>query len=174
MNLVYQFTVPMFVRMLGALDSILEKADTWRKEQGIDERELLDMRFAPDMFPLSKQIQIACDHAKGATARLSGQTAPAHEDTEATIEELRARIQKTLAFVQSVPESAFEHALTQKITLPYFPGHHMEALDYARGFALGNFYFHVTTAYDLLRMRGLSVGKADYFGGFDILKPNAE
>lgn len=170
MNLVYQFTVPMFVRMLSALDMILAKAETWVQEQGIDEKELLGTAFAPDMFPLVKQVQIACDHAKGATGRLSLTEVPSHPDTEATIAELRARISKTLEFIKTVPESAFEKALEQKVTLQYFPGMYLEGLDYARGYSLGNFYFHVVTAYDILRMKGLPIGKADYFGGFDMMK----
>lgn len=174
MNLVYQFTVPMFTRMLSALDGILVRADAWAKEQGIDEKELLETRLAPDMFPLVKQVQIATDHAKGATARLSGGEAPKYEDTEMTIAELRERIKNTLAYLASVPESQFEGALDRTMTLPFFPGMYMDALDYARGYALGNFYFHVTTAYDILRMKGLPVGKADYFGGFDMMKPLRE
>ncbi len=174
MNLVYQFTVPMFVRMLGALDTILSKAEAWAKEQGMDEKELLATSLAPDMFPLSRQVQVACDNAKGATARLSGTEVPSHPDTETTIAELRARIAKTLEFIKTVPESAFEGALEKKVILPFMPTMYLDGLDYARGFSLGNFYFHVTTAYGILRMKGMPVGKADYFGGFDMMKPVPE
>lgn len=171
MNLAYQFTLPVFVRMLNAFDGILAKTIVWAQEQGISEKEVLEMRLAPDMFPFVKQVQVACDNAKGAAARLSGIDAPQHEDTETSLAALRERIAKTIVFVESVPESAFEQALEKKITLPYFPGMYMEGLDYARGYAIGNFFFHLVTAYDLLRMKGLPIGKQDYFGGLDMLKP---
>lgn len=165
MTTIYQFTVPVFVRILTALDAIVAKAEAWAKEAGHDEKELLDTRLAPDMFPLVKQIQLASDHAKGGTARLSGQEPPSYPDTETTFTELRVRIAKTIEYVQSVPESAFEKAHEQKVTLPYFPGKYINGLDYARGFVMGNFFFHVTTAYDILRMKGLDIGKMDFFGG---------
>lgn len=162
MEHLYTYTVPLFIKMLGGLKNCLEKTATFAREKGIPEADILQDRLAPDMFPLVKQVQIATDNAKGAAARLSGTDIPKYEDTETTIAELIARIEKTLAFIQSVPESAFEKAADVQVTLPYFPGKFMTGFDYAREYALPNFFFHTVTAYGLMRKRGVEIGKADY------------
>lgn len=165
MNPTYQFTVPVFQKSLKALDGLLVKAQAYAAEKQLNEAELLQERLAPDMFPFVKQVQVACDNAKGAAARLSGAEAPSHADEEKTLEELRARIAKTLAYLDTITEASFDGADQRQITLPYFPGKFMHGFDYAREYALPNFFFHVTTAYAILRKHGAQIGKADYMGG---------
>lgn len=168
MNYIYTFTLPVFVKSLAALDEILVKADAFLKEKGLEESSLLELRLAPDMFPFKKQVQMICDNAKGASARLAGMDVPSHEDTEQSLNELRARIEKTLDFLATIPESAFENAADRQITLPYFPGKYMTGIGYASEYAVPNFFFHLTTAYALLRKEGLAIGKADYLGGLPL------
>jgi hypothetical protein len=114
------------------------------------------------MFPLVRQVQIATDNAKGAIARLSGTENPKFEDTETSINELLERIDRAIAFIKSVPEDAFEGAEERRIELPYFKGKYFLGFDYLREYALPNFFFHVVTAYGILRKNGISIGKADY------------
>ncbi|MHB1163524.1 MAG: DUF1993 domain-containing protein [Minisyncoccota bacterium] len=168
MNDIYTYTVPVFIKSLGGLKNILIKAQDSVKESGRSESDLLADRLAPDMFPLVKQVQVACDNAKGSTARLSGTEAPKFDDTEQTIEELLARIDATVAFLQSVPEATFAEAGTRQIILPYFSDSFMTSLDYAREYALPNFFFHVVTAYGIIRKNGIVIGKADYANGLTL------
>jgi hypothetical protein len=169
MNDIYTYTVPVFVKQLSGLRNILEKAKAHLAETGGDEQALLADALYPDMFPLAKQVQVACDNAKGATARLSGTENPKMEDNERTIDELVARIDKTIAFVRSVPESAFAGAAERKVTLGYFDGY-FTGFDYAREYAIPNFFFHAVTAYGLIRKNGVPVGKADYTNGLPLKK----
>lgn len=164
MNQYYQFSVPLFTKVLKALDGVLAKAEA----SGKDETALLAAQLAPDMFSLKKQVQIACDNAKGVSARLAGVEIPSHEDNEVTIADLHARIAKTLEFLATIPESAFEGAAERQITLPYFPGKYMTGAEYLQLYAIGNFYFHVTTAYDIIRNQGVEIGKADFTGGMPL------
>jgi uncharacterized protein len=164
MSSLYTYTVPIFIKSLGSLKNILMKAEA----HGVDEKALLGDTLAPDMFPFVRQVQIACDNAKGATARLSGIENPSFPDTEVTLAELKARIDKTVAFLQSVPESAFVGAETRQVTLPYFPGKYMDGSDYVREHALPNFFFHVTIAYGLVRKAGVGIGKNDYLNGLPL------
>ncbi|MCA9389654.1 MAG: DUF1993 domain-containing protein [Candidatus Magasanikbacteria bacterium] len=164
MNTYYTFTVPLFTKVLRALDGLLSKAEA----SGKDEASLLDARLAPDMFPFKKQVQIACDNAKGVSSRLADVENPSHEDNEETFADLHARIAKTLAFISSIPESSFEGAAERQITLPYFPGKYMTGKDYLEQYALANFFFHVTTAYGILRKEGIEIGKADFTGGMPL------
>lgn len=165
MHDIYTYTVPVFVKLLGGLKNVLAKAEAFAKEQGMSEADFLGDKLALDMFPLSRQVQIACDNAKGAVARLSGGEAPKHEDTEATFAELTKRIDETIAYVQSVPESAFADAAERKVVLPYFPDKYMTGFDYAREYVIPNFLFHVVTAYALIRKNNVPIGKADYVNG---------
>jgi hypothetical protein len=166
----YQFTVPVFMNSLEGLKNVLKKGEAFAEEKGMSEEKVLGLRLAPDMFPLVRQVQIACDNAKGATARLSGTENPKMEDNEKTFSELYARIDKTLAFINSVPESAFAKAAEQTITLSYFKGTHFTGDGYVRFYAIPNFFFHVTTAYDILRANGVPVGKMDYIGKLPTIK----
>jgi hypothetical protein len=162
----FQASVPIFLRQLNALSAILDKAAGHARETGIDPSELINARLAPDMFPLSRQVQIATDHAKGAAARLSRREVPKYDDTESTFDQLKARIAKTIDFVKSVPAAEFEGAESRGVTLTIggqprsFSGEH-----YLVHFALPNFFFHVTTAYDILRHKGVPLGKRDFIGG---------
>lgn len=165
---IYATTVPLFNKMLGGLKTVLEKAEAHAQEVGIDESTFLNDALAPDMFPLKKQVQVACDNAKGAIARLTGKENPVMEDTESTFAELQTRIDKTLAFVQSVSEADFAQAENRQVTLPYFPGKFMTGVDYAFEYVVPNFLFHVTVAYALVRKNGTPVGKADFINGLPL------
>lgn len=159
MNDIYAFTIPTITNSLGGLKTILTKAAA---HPGLDEKALLADKLWDDMFPLVKQVQVACDHAKGAAARLSGTEIPKHEDTETTIAELIARVDKVLAFIASVPESAYAGAAEVKVTLSYLPGKYIDGREYALRYALPNFFFHYTTSYDLIRKNGVAIGKGDF------------
>jgi hypothetical protein len=164
-NPYYTFTVPVFISTLTNLKAILAKGAAFAKEKGMDEVKLLDAKLADDMYPLIKQVQIATDNAKGAAARLSGKENPKHEDNEKTLDELYARIDKTIAFLQEFTPEDFEGASERKVALPWMPeGTYFEAPDYMHNFVLANFYFHYTTAYDILRSLGVVIGKTDFIG----------
>jgi hypothetical protein len=162
----YTASIPVFRQMLGSLDSILAKAETHIAEKKIDPNALLQARLFPDMFPLTRQVQLASDFAKGAAARLAGADVPSYEDKEQTFDELHARIGKTLAFIDSIPAERFEGSETREIVI--MPGTPRErkfaGKSYLLHYALPQFYFHVTTAYAILRHNGLDVGKRDYIG----------
>jgi uncharacterized protein len=162
MTELYTYTVPLFIKSLGGLKTVLTKAEEHAKEAGINEVDFLADRLAPDMFPLVKQVQVACDNAKGATARLAAIEVPKFDDTEKTFAELQTRIDKTIEFLQSVPEAAFEEAATRQIVLPYFTDKYMTGFDYVREYVLPNFFFHLVTAYALVRKNGAPIGKADF------------
>ena len=159
----YDLTVPVFTRALKALSGLLDKAMAHAGEA--DATALLSNRLAPDMHPLSKQVQIACDGAKLCVARLSGAEAPVNEDVETTIPELKARIAATLEWIGSVPREAIDGQEDREVVLK-FPGGEwpFKGQAYVIGFALPNFFFHVTTAYDLLRQAGVPLGKRDFLG----------
>ena len=161
----YQVAAPTFQRMLTALSAVLDKAAEHARSEGIDPAEYVNDRLAPDMFPLVRQVQIATDHAKGAMARLAGREVPRFEDTEASFEELKQRIARTLEFVSSVETAELDGAEDREITLTLRSGSMaMNGQTYLLHFALANFYFHVTTAYAILRHRGVPLGKTDYIG----------
>lgn len=155
--------------MLKALDGVLTKAETYAKEKGLPESALLDAKLIDDMFPMKKQVQVATDNAKGAAARLGGLEVPVFADDEQSFADLHARIAKTLAFLDTVKEESFADAANRRITLPYFPGKYMTGEGYAYEYVLPNFFFHITTAYAILRKEGVPVGKADYMGGLPLI-----
>ncbi len=161
----YQASVPAFIAMLNNLNAILEKAEAFAKERNIEESVLLNWRLAPDMFVLTRQIQIAADFAKGTTARLAGKEVPSYADDEASFAELRRRIAKTVSFVQALKPADIDGSENRDITLK-LRGHevHFKGQPYLLHFALPNFYFHAATAYDLLRACGLGIGKRDFIG----------
>lgn len=159
----YQASVPVFQRTLSALDKILDKAAAYAAERKIDPLVLTAARLSPDMFPMSRQVQIATDHAKGATARLAGLAVPSYEDAEKTFPELKARIAKTLAFIGTVTPAQIDGSEGRDISLKAGPRElTFKGQDYLLFFALPNFYFHATTAYDILRHNGLGIGKLDF------------
>lgn len=162
----YQASVPVFVRMLDNLSKILDLAVQYADEKKIDPAILINARLAPDMYPLSRQVQIATDMAKGCAARLAGLEVPVYEDNETTFPGLQARIAKTVSFVQSVSAAQIDGSEEKTVTLKLrnqevsFKGQ-----PYLLHFVLPNFYFHITTAYAILRHNGLSIGKKDFVGG---------
>jgi len=162
----YQASVPVFQRTLGALDAILDKAAAYAEERKIDPAVLLSARLYPDMFALTRQVQIATDHAKGAPARLAGVAVPSFEDNEKTFPELKARIGKTLNFIGTLKPGQIDGSEARDISLKAGPQElSFKGQDYLLFFALPNFYFHATTAFAILRHNGVSIGKLDFLGG---------
>lgn len=163
---IHAASVPVFRHMLGALADVLEKAEAHAQASKYDPATLLGARLFPDMLPLTKQVQIATDFAKGASARLADAEVPRYEDNEQTFAELQQRIGKTLGFIDSLPASDFDGAEGRAIT--HGAGErarHFERGDaYLNLFVLPNFYFHVTTAYAILRHNGVPLGKRDFLG----------
>ena len=161
----YQASAPRFVNILTNLSAILDKAQAHAEARKIDPVVLTSYRLFPDMLPMTRQVQIACDAAKGAVARLAGVDIPKHEDTEQTFAELKARIAKTIEFVRSIKPAQLDGTDDKDITLKLggkdttFKG-----MQYLLGHALPNFYFHVTTTYNILRHNGIEIGKRDYLG----------
>lgn len=163
---IYDASIPPIIRTLQNLSKILDKAVAQAKAQDKDLNGLLEARLAPDMHPFTRQIQIASDTAKGCGARLAGIEPPAMPDTETSFPELQARIAKTIDFLNGVKPEQLAGAEDREVTLK-FPGGEMKfsGRDFLTGFALPNFYFHVTTAYGLLRHKGIEIGKRDFLGG---------
>lgn len=150
-------------RLLATLFTALDKAEAFAKQKNFDAAVLLNARLAPDMFPFTRQVQIATDTAKGAAARLAGIEVPKYEDNETTVEELRARIAKTLAFIESIDAAKYVGGEDRDVALPRRDGTlNLKGLDYFLGIALPNLYFHVTTAYVILRHNGVDLGKKDF------------
>src|SRR5262245_352326 len=161
-----QASAPRFARMLKNLSAILAKAQAHCEARKIDPLVLTGGRLYPDMFPLSRQVQIACDAAKGAVARLAGVEIPKHEDTEKTFEELQARIQKTLDFMATVKPAQLDGSEEKEIVLKLRgQDQAFKGMQYLLAFAWPNFYFHVATSYNILRHNGVELGKADFLGG---------
>ncbi|MCW1918351.1 DUF1993 domain-containing protein [Rhodobacter sp. KR11] len=161
-----QSPVPAFVHSLTAFSAILGKARAHEEAKKIKPEVLGELRLIADMFPLWRQICIATDHAKGASARLAGVEVPPFADTERTLAELQDRIARTLAFIQSIPEAAFDGAEAKTITVKAGPRELTFAAPfYLNSYAVPNFYFHLTTAYNILRGNGVEIGKVDFLGG---------
>jgi hypothetical protein len=161
----YDASVPVFVRMLGNLKGILQKAEAHATARKIDPNALLADRLYPDMFAFARQVQLSTDFAKGAGARLAGVEVPKYEDTEATFSDLSKRIDKTIGFLRGLKKESYEGSETREVTLS-IGGQptKFEGLNYLLNFALPNFYFHMTTAYDILRHNGVEIGKRDFIG----------
>ncbi len=160
----YYETFKQMKKMLGQLDKWLEAADAYAKSKPFDASVLAGLRLAPDQFPFARQVQIACDTAKLAASRLTGKEAPSNADTEQTIEELRARVASTLAYLDGFTAKDFEGAAARVITQPRWEGKTMTGADFFMEHAVPNFFFHLTHAYALLRHNGVPVGKRDYLG----------
>jgi hypothetical protein len=161
----YQASAPRFANTLKNLSAILDKAKAHAGARKIDEQVLTSSRLYPDMFALARQVQIACDTAKGAVARLAGAEIPKHEDTEKTFDELKERIAKTLAFIATVNAAQIDGSQERDIVLK-LQGKDVptKGMQYLLGRAWPNFYFHVTTAYNILRHNGVELGKGDFIG----------
>lgn len=161
----YDASVPVYTQMLGALDKVLGKAEAWAEARKIDGKVLVQARLFPDMLPLASQVRIACDAARAGTARLAGIDFPKYEDSEQTLAELRQRIAGTLAFIAQVPRESIAGQEERDITIPLRERKlEMKGQAFLLHWSLPNFFFHVTTAYDILRHNGLEVGKADFLG----------
>jgi uncharacterized protein len=161
----YQASIPAFVQMLNNLSAFIDKAEAHARSREIDPEVLLNYRLAPDMLPFVRQIQIAADLAKGAAARLAGVEVPKHDDTEKTFADLKARLDKTVMFVQSVQPNDIDGSEDRDINLTL--GEHtmsFKGQPYLVHFVMPNFYFHCTTAYDILRHCGVELGKRDFIG----------
>ena len=162
-------SVPLFRQLLWSLDAVLQRGAAFEKAEGREPSSLLQARLAPDMLPLVRQVQIACDAAKAAAARLGGVENPRYPDDEASFADLHGRIAKTLAFLDSVAASAFDGSETRVVTVPLGREQSltMEGLRYLMHWAIPNFTFHVTTAYAILRQQGVQIGKRDFLGPMD-------
>jgi hypothetical protein len=161
----YDVSIPIFTLSLNNLSAILDKAESHAEAKKVDPKVLPQARLIADMLPLSAQIQIACDTAKGAAARLAGLPVPKHEDTEATIVDLKARVGKTLDFIKTIKPEQLQGAETREIVLESRSGAlKFNGTNYLTNFALPNFFFHITMAYALLRKNGVDLGKRDFLG----------
>ena len=159
----YQAAVPAFQKHLEALDAILDKAAAHAAAKKIEPAVLLGARLYPDMFNFTRQVQATCDFAKSASARLAGLTPPSHPDTETTIAELKARIAKTLAFLETIKPEQMEGSEERTLTIKVGPNDMtFTGRDYLLHFAAPNFYFHCATAYGILRHNGVEIGKRDF------------
>ena len=168
----YTVTIPPMMKALGALSKILDKAAVYAESKKTPKRSfeeaLLNDRLIFDQFPFAAQVRIACDNAKGGAARLAEIEIPKFEDDEKTIAELQARIEKTLAFLKTVKPEQVVGKEAIKVSLPYWDGKSLSGFEYATQYLMPNFYFHVVTAYAILRKNGVPLGKSDYIGGLPL------
>ncbi|NQW00477.1 MAG: DUF1993 domain-containing protein [Rhodospirillales bacterium] len=161
----YQASVPRLVNSLSNLDKILDKTRAHVEAKKLDEAILVNFRLFPDMFPMSRQVQIACDAAKGVVARLAGAEIPADADTEQTLGDLKARIAKTIAFIEGFTPAQIDGTEDKEIiTKRGDKETHYTGIQFLLGHALPNVYFHVTTTYNILRHNGVEIGKRDFLG----------
>lgn len=161
----YDASIPVFVQTLTSISNILGRMAEHCAARKIEPSVMLGMRLFPDMFPLTRQVQLTCDFAKGAGARLAGVDVPSFPDTETTIDELKARIDRTVTFLRSLPSSAIAGSEQREVKLKV-AGEEMvfKGQDYLLHFVLPNFFFHTTTAYAILRASGLDIGKMEFMG----------
>lgn len=164
----YAHTVSQWKKMLQNVARWLDKAEAHAKSKSFDPNVLLQMRLAPDQYPLVRQIQAACDGAKFGAARLSGKEAPSHPDTEQTLEEIRARLGKVVAYLETFSAKDFEGAGERKVLLPFLEGKHMVGDDYLVEMVVPNLFFHLTTTYAILRHAGVDLGKRDFLGSLNV------
>ena len=164
-----QTALPTFEIGLTALSGVLDKAAAYAAAKKVDPAVLLGYRLAPDMFALARQVQVACDQAKNGTARLAGVEPPKFEDTETTLEQLKERIAKTVAFLKTLDAKAIDASVERDITFPLGPNKgQMKGGDYLNHFMLPNFYFHLTAAYAIVRHCGVEIGKRDFLGAIPL------
>lgn len=165
---IYQASIPVFNQILNSMDVVLSKAKEHADNKKIDHQALLQARLFPDMFNLIRQVQIACDFAKGASARLAGLEVPAYEDHETSFEQLHARIEKTLQFINGIKVELFEGAEVRDIVVGSGEKQRQfKGQQYLLHYVLPHFYFHATTTYAILRHNGVEVGKRDFIGKID-------
>jgi uncharacterized protein len=164
----YESSVLPFKKMLSNVEKWLERAAAHAQSKAFDVNVLVGARLAPDQYPLVRQIQAACDAAKSASARLAGKEPPKHPDTEQTIDDLRARLRTCVAWLDTLVPGDFAGAEGRAVPLPFLEGKAMLGNDYLRELVLPNFYFHVTTAYAILRHNGVNLGKSDFIGALSL------
>lgn len=163
----YQASAPRFIHILNNLSVMLDKAQAHVEAKKIDPAALTAFRLFPDMFPLSKQVQVATDLSKGAVARLAGVEVPKYEDTEQTFAELKARIAKTIAFINTIKREQIDGSEDRDIVMKLGKQDYtFKGIQFLLNFAYPNFYFHATTAYNILRHNGVELGKKDFVGNF--------
>lgn len=167
----YHRMILQFEKQLGQLDKWLEAAHAHAATKSFDSNVFLSLRLAPDQFAFARQVQTACDTAKLAASRLSGKPAPAHPDTEQTLEELRQRARSVIEYLKSFSEQDFSDAATRSVTQPRWEGKTLSGADYFVEHALPNFYFHLTHVYAILRHNGVSLGKRDFLGALSFRSP---
>jgi uncharacterized protein len=166
----YEKTIHQFAKMLKNLNAILDKAGVAAEAKKYDVEVLLQSRLAPDQFTFVRQVQIACDTAKMAAARLAGKEAPSHPDTEKTLPELKARVESVAKYLGTFTAKDFSEAPARHITQPRWNGEYITGEEYLYQHAIPNLYFHITTAYAILRHNGVEIGKKDYLGAMPFKK----
>ena len=162
--MLHEMIVPEFSKMLKNLSNVLDKGAQYAEAKKFDMEVLLNSRLAPDQFNLIRQVQIACDSAKICAARLAGKEAPVHEDKEKTLPELKARIEQVITYLNTFKAQDFNGAFERKISQPRWEGKYLTGMEFVIQHAIPNVFFHVTTAYSILRNNGVDVGKKDYLG----------
>lgn len=162
--MLYEITVPQYKKMLSNLSTILDKAEEHFKEKKVTDEILLNLRLAPDMFPLGKQIHLVCDTVKAMVNNIAGKKTTENTYTEVTLVDYKARIQDAIAALDSVSKQDFEGTEAKLITQPRWEGKQMTGYDFVLQHSMPNLYFHITTAYNILRHNGLPIGKRDYLG----------
>ncbi len=170
----YQTTITLPITRLQGLLSLLDKVESQAAEKGISEETILSGKLAADMLPFVRQIQIASDNAKGMASRMARKEAPKYEDNEATLKDVRARIEKTISYLETFTPEDFADAATAEAKFPWFAGVKFVGEGYILTYGIPNFMFHIVTAYDILRHLGFDIGKADYMGPGLALIPDAE
>lgn len=170
--MLHDITVTQFSKMLRNLSACLDKAAAFADAKKMDSAALLASRLAPDQFNLLRQVQIACDTAKTGIARLTGKEAPAHEDTEKTLADAKARIEKVIAFLETISKEDFAGAEARQVSQPRWAGKYLTGQEFALQHMIPNFFFHVTTAYSIMRADGIDVGKKDYLGPMPFKEPS--
>jgi hypothetical protein len=165
----YYQVIAQCTQSLKNLETCLDKADRYAANKKFDAGVLMSSRLAPDMQPFTYQVQSACDYVKAAAAWLSGQTPPRHEDNEQTIDELRSRIQQTVAFAESVKEAQYADASKSEVKLSWAPGKVIGGEDYLLQMTIPNTFFHIAMAYAILRHNGVDVGKMDFLGPINLV-----
>lgn len=162
--MLYEMTIPQFTKMLHNLNNILGKAASFAESKKIEMDVLMQSRLAPDQFNLTRQIQIACDTAKLFAARMAGKDAPVHDDKEISFTQIKSRIEDVISYLSKFSAADFKDADDRKITQPRWEGKYITGFEYASQHASPNLYFHLTTAYAILRHNGVDIGKKDFLG----------
>jgi hypothetical protein len=164
----YSITVPVMIKALTNLSTVIDKGILHAENMKINPDDLLNEKLIADQFSFGKQVQVSCDNAKGVAARLAGVVAPKHEDNEQTLVELKARIDKTIEYLKTFKEEDIDGSEEKQIPFHYSPDKYMTGFDHVTQYALPNFYFHIVTAYAILRHAGVAIGKLDYIGQINL------